>query len=275
MNDLQSLLKDLYNISGLNISIFDIDEKLVTSYPTRKSPFCHLIDQNQEAVKHCYQCDHEAFEKVKQTKQLYIYQCHFHLYEAVVPIFTYGCHSGYLMMGQTLTNTSMEKNLIFKEANNYINDPIKLNEAIEQISFHTKDQIISFAKIVDVCGKYITLTNRLEAKSKDLAKEVHQYLINNYSQEITIDSLCDYFYTSRATLINRFKETYGATVHQYLLNYRLSKAKELLHQEEYTISKIAELTGFIDPNYFSKAFKKKYNKSPKDYRECAKVEILS
>ena len=52
--------------------------------------------------------------------------------------------------------------------------------------------------------------------------------MQNYEREITIEQLCNYFYRSKATLINRFKETYGYTAHQYLLRYRLDKATELL-----------------------------------------------
>ncbi|MGM9912770.1 helix-turn-helix domain-containing protein [Floccifex sp.] len=85
---------------------------------------------------------------------------------------------------------------------------------------------------------------------------------SNYSHEITISSLCDYFYCSKATLINTFKKRYNQTVHQYLLNYRLEKAKEQLKIQSLSISQIAYNCGFNDANYFSKAFKKKYGVSP-------------
>ena len=273
MNDLQSMLKDLHTVSGLNISIFDIDEKLITSYPTKKSPFCSLIESNIKGLERCKKCDHEAFEMVKKTKELYIYQCSFHLYEAVVPIYTYGNHTGYLMMGQTLTDSLVEKNQIFEEAIPLINDPQKLSDAINAISFHSKDQIISFAKLIDICGKYLTLTNRIEAKNNNLAIEVKKYIMNNYNHEITVEGLCDYFYCSRATLINKFKNEYGTTVHQYLLDYRLKQAIELLKYNDYTINEISDKVGFSDANYFSKAFHKKFNISPSKYRSTNQETI--
>ena len=37
MNELEKLLKDLYKISGLNMSIFDLNQNLLASYPHKKS----------------------------------------------------------------------------------------------------------------------------------------------------------------------------------------------------------------------------------------------
>lgn len=255
MNDLQSILKDLYLISRLNLSIFNTDGELITSYPTKKCPFCALIANNQEAFKHCIKCDKEAFRKAKETGKIYIYQCDFHLYEACMPLYTYGTLSGFLMMGQTLSNSYFNKQELIDAASKYIKDEKILKEAISQISIHSKEQILSFASIVDICAKYLTITNRIEAKNKNLAEEVKRYIIKNFNKDITIDELCNYFYCSKATLINHFKETYNYTVHQYLLKYRIEKAKVLLLNKDLSIQEVAIDVGFKDANYFSKAFK--------------------
>ena len=43
MEDLEKILKQLYLVSGLNMSIFDINQKLLASYPHEKSKFCQDI----------------------------------------------------------------------------------------------------------------------------------------------------------------------------------------------------------------------------------------
>lgn len=266
MNDLQSILKDLYLISGLNLSIFDIDEKLITSYPEKKSPFCALIDKNTQALKHCKQCDHEAFQRVKETGEIYIYQCYFNLYEACVPLYTYGIHTGYLMMGQTLTTSRFDEELIKNKARKYIKDEKILEDAIKKISVHSKEQILAFSNIIDICAKYITLTNRIQYKKKDLPSEIKKYIILNYQNDISIKQLCEHFYCSKSTLINQFKAEYGKTVHQFILDYRLEKSLELLKKEKTTILEVALGCGFNDSNYYAKAFKKKYHISPSEYK---------
>ena len=52
----------------------------------------------------------------------------------------------------------------------------------------------------------------------------------------------------------------------YLTSVRLSKAAEMLANENFTISSISESTGFASPYYFSEVFKKKYLVSPAKYR---------
>jgi len=267
MNDIQSLLKDLYLISGLNMSIFDLDGNIIISYPQQKSPFCHLISQNKNALDKCIECDKAAFERVKKTGKIDIYQCHLHLYEACVPLYTYGMHTGYLMMGQTLSQSLIDKEQLKEAALSFVGDEKRLDLAIEKISVHSQEQILSFASIIDICAKYLTLTNRIKAKNKNLAEEVKQYIIQNYHRDITIEHLCHYFYCSKATLINHFKNAYHQTVHQFLLEYRLNKAKEYLKNEQLSIQEIARNCGFKDANYFSKAFKKHNGISPLYYRE--------
>lgn len=267
MNDIQSMLKDLYLVSGLNMTIFDIEGNTIASYPEQKSPFCSLIEQNKVAFQNCQKCDQAAFERVKKTGKIDIYQCYFHLYEACVPLYTYGMLTGYLMMGQTLSKSLIDQEELKMTALPFIKDEAKLDDAIQKISIHSKEQILSFASIIDICAKYLTLTNRIEAKNKNLVQEVKQYIMQNYSHDITIDHLCSYFYCSKATLINHFKDTYHQTVHQYLMTYRIEKAKEYLKNEQLTIQQIASQCGFQDANYFSKAFKKHVGLSPHHYRK--------
>lgn len=54
MNELQTILKDLHLISEQNLSIFDINEHLIISYPTHNSPFCSslkIIQKQNDIVK--------------------------------------------------------------------------------------------------------------------------------------------------------------------------------------------------------------------------------
>ena len=58
------------------------------------------------------------------------------------------------MMGQTLTNSQFEKERIKAATSKYVTDEKELDEAISKISFHTREQILSIASIIDICAKY-------------------------------------------------------------------------------------------------------------------------
>lgn len=68
-----------------------------------------------------------------------------------------------------------------------------------------------------------------------------------------------------------FKKATGLSPHQYHLNLRLNKARELLLSTHLSIYEIAYNTGFDSPFYFSKIFKKKNGLSPQTYREAHKT----
>ncbi|NLL71740.1 MAG: helix-turn-helix transcriptional regulator, partial [Epulopiscium sp.] len=55
---------------------------------------------------------------------------------------------------------------------------------------------------------------------------------------------------------------------QYLLDYRLMKAKELLENTDYKVKDISDMSGFGTYNNFAKAFKKKIGSSPGSYRNA-------
>lgn len=266
METLDSLLKNLYLISGLNMSLFDINGNLLASYPHKKCPFCYALSQNKEALAHCTASDLQAIEHVKQEEKIYIYQCYFHLYEAIMPLYSYGSLTGYLMIGQTLTKSPIDYAKIIETASPFFENKEKLYDVVSNISVHSKDQIFAFAKVSDICAKYLSLTNQIERKNDNLAQEIKKYLHKNFhSQGLSIESLCKQFSCSRGTLISHFKTRYHITIHQYLLKLRLKESCKMLRNPKFSIKEISIQCGFSDPNYYSKIFKKHYHCSPIQY----------
>lgn len=63
-------------------------------------------------------------------------------------------------------------------------------------------------------------------------------------------------------LICSFKKTTGKTPIEYMTDFRIKKAKELLIYSNYSVSEIAEFVGYANEAYFSRLFKKKVGLSP-------------
>lgn len=267
MNDLKAILKDLYSVLGLNISLFDIDENLIASYPEKNSPFCHLIKQNPKSRKICENCDHEAFKRVKKTGEIEIYKCKFNLTEACVPVYSYGLLTGFLMMGQAISDSSMDQNIIFKLARPYISNDIDLKQAIKQIPIKTDQQILAFSTILEMCAKYFTSSNSIAMKNDQLADAAKKYILENLDKDITIEMLCEKLYCSKAALALHFKSTFHTTIHAFLIECRIHKSCELLRNKNLSIQQVSSMCGFNDTSYFSKVFKKKCKLTPKQYRE--------
>lgn len=64
-----------------------------------------------------------------------------------------------------------------------------------------------------------------------------------------------------------FKQVTGMSPNQYHLELRLGKASELLRASNLPVIEVADQTGFETLFYFSRIFKKKFNVSPREYRQ--------
>jgi len=82
----------------------------------------------------------------------------------------------------------------------------------------------------------------------------------------SVEELAGKLSISRVQLYRKVKAVLGIGVSDYINNFRLEKAKELLTTSTMNISEIAYSCGFASPNYFSTAFKTKYDMTPKDFR---------
>jgi AraC-like DNA-binding protein len=90
-----------------------------------------------------------------------------------------------------------------------------------------------------------------------------RYIEMHFSDKITLDDLAGRALVSKSKLCHDFKEKYGVAVIEYIMEFRLTYAHELLHTaSNIAIKDVARLSGFTDSAYFAKAYKKRYGISP-------------
>ncbi len=97
-------------------------------------------------------------------------------------------------------------------------------------------------------------------------RQIERFIRENYVRQITLDDLTSVASCNKTTLIQAFKEIYGTTPFDYIIQIRLQKAKELLVNTDTSISEISNLIGFRSVHYFSRFFKEKEHYSPLEFR---------
>ncbi|MEF3305512.1 AraC family transcriptional regulator [Paenibacillus sp. GYB003] len=95
-----------------------------------------------------------------------------------------------------------------------------------------------------------------------------RWLTVQYSQPLSIEQISRTLGYNRTHLSKMFKQHTGMTPTQFLLKIRMERAKLLL-REPLTVEQVAASVGFTDPLYFSKQFKKRFDRSPTEYRQEA------
>jgi AraC family transcriptional regulator len=96
--------------------------------------------------------------------------------------------------------------------------------------------------------------------------QVVKYINEHLNQDIKLADLAALLDISESHLSHRFKQSLGMTPHQYLLQQRIERAKQLLKQGDHSIMDIAFLCGFNSHSHLSKQFRQLTGITPKAYR---------
>lgn len=97
------------------------------------------------------------------------------------------------------------------------------------------------------------------------------YIHGHFTEQICLDSICDHVLINPSYFSELFKKEVGRGFNQYLVGLRLERAKELLAgNPDLSIAEIARMLGFLDPNYFSRLFRKQVGRTAQEYRAAAR-----
>lgn len=94
-----------------------------------------------------------------------------------------------------------------------------------------------------------------------------KYIYNHSSQPITVKDIYQHMNLSRSYLHHIFTTMANMSPQEFLMNFRMKRAGDLLIKSPNTITTIAISVGYRDSLTFSKAFKKFYSVSPTIFRE--------
>lgn len=97
-------------------------------------------------------------------------------------------------------------------------------------------------------------------------ERVKKTIENQFKENINLDGLAQTAGVGKYKLIKDFKEYFGTTPINFLLERRLEESAFLLESTAYKAGKIGEMAGFGGAAYFTKCFKERYGCTPLEYR---------
>ena len=101
----------------------------------------------------------------------------------------------------------------------------------------------------------------------EMIDKIEKYIEKNYQDDILLSGTAKLFNCNMHYLSHLFKEITGYGFKEYLINQRLSKARELLLKTNHSIGEICALCGFGNVNHFIRMFKKKEMVTPLQFRK--------
>ena len=109
------------------------------------------------------------------------------------------------------------------------------------------------------------------SSARRLIVEAQNIVQERYMEaDISLDEVCAVLGVSNSYFSSVFKKEAGKSFISYLTDYRMDIAAEMILNTDEKSYIIAEKVGYLDANYFSYVFKKKFGVSPSKYRASVK-----
>lgn len=102
-------------------------------------------------------------------------------------------------------------------------------------------------------------------------QSILQFCADHYREELTVESVAESLGVSRSCVSHIFSSRIGVNFRDYINSLRLTEAETLLGNRNYTVTEVANLTGFPTIRTFNRAFRKKHGMSPLAYRKTLKA----
>ncbi|MGF7059864.1 helix-turn-helix domain-containing protein [Brassicibacter mesophilus] len=129
-------------------------------------------------------------------------------------------------------------------------------------SFQTETLFRCVLEEVFVCA-----CNQTKDDAQDLFKQASSYICDHYMDALTVRGLAEQNGVNENRLFYVFRKYAGMGPGDYLMTYRLNRAKELLITGDAPVCEIAKSVGYSDALYFSRIFRKRFGISPSGLRE--------
>ena len=146
---------------------------------------------------------------------------------------------------------------------------LKLYSVVEKSG---KELLFESVGYISLIFAYILKNSCFESSAKTskealFCKRVIGYIGENYQNNITSADIAKEFFYTQSYFCRNFKANFHTSFSNYLVLYRISKAKTLLENTNLKIAEISEACGFESPEYFARCFKNKFEISPFKFRK--------
>lgn len=111
-------------------------------------------------------------------------------------------------------------------------------------------------------------------KSSHECIKIKQYIETNYTRDITLDSLAQVSHLNKYYMAHAFTKCFGCSPMSYLCGVRIKASQELLASTNYSITQIAQSSGFSSQSYFAQCFQKHCHISASAYRKACREKKL-
>jgi len=224
--------------------------------------YCKLIQQ--ELGHRCRACDHDKFREASTRKEPLLYRCYNGLYEMFMPVHAENVLVGYLHFGQV--RSEEEFSTIAQEC--ALAEHSRLEELAENYNSMMvirKERLLQISKLFKIIAEIMLKNSLIKIKMANPEYYLKKYIDNHLADPIDVNSTAKSLNRSPSYITHKFREFYGCSFHEYLIQARIEYARQLLLTK--SIDETFQLCGFKNRYHFSKVFKKMLGKTPGQFKK--------
>ncbi|MFD0674139.1 response regulator [Cohnella sp. GCM10027633] len=126
----------------------------------------------------------------------------------------------------------------------------------------------TWERLRDTSGRlFDARENETEAETDQLVAKLHRYILSNLDGDVSLPRLAEVVYLNHVYLCRLYKQKTGIGLSDYMMNVKITRAKELLAEPQWKVHEIAAKVGYDSTPSFTRFFKRHTNMAPQEYRD--------
>ncbi len=264
--DIQRIFDNFTASFDISIVFYSIDGKVLkrglNQFP---APFCMLIQDQLFSKTQCLYMDEEMCRQCTRSRRIVGYRCHAGIEEAVAPLYVGDQLAGYAMIGQFRTSDTINPKVMAAAKKNKLEKEVQ--RAFHNLPCFSRKKADSILGLFSLLIDYIVTKEIIAVKGERTAGRILAYIEEHLNEEICIRDVAQSVGQSISAVSHQLKRITGKTFTQHLNEARVRRAEEYLRQSpDLSIQEIAEKSGFNDPFYFSRVYKKLRGFPPRQFQ---------
>ena len=144
----------------------------------------------------------------------------------------------------------------------------ELLDCFESEDYHEylRLKAILLGVVLDFAEKY-NFEKVMVKQYSELVQKIMSYIEKNLAINMSVAGISSDLFVSPCKIRNSFKDEIGITIGKYIDDMVFIKAKQMLSENDKSISEISDMFGFCDQFYFSRRFKEKFGMTPSEFKK--------
>ncbi len=293
IDDIQPLLDSFSTLHRIWLKFVGSNgEYIITPKNKSQSEYCRCIRSCPEGLNRCRASVIKCMRL--EPHKPHLFPCHAGLFILAIPLHGNTNFIGAFATGEIKISGAFSSSTIKEKVRDLNLDTTRLLRLYKKIpvikrekamnlgeSLHTISNCLIKLAIKSAVSRRVDQTAKNDIKEEEssmsedislkwsyqIVQQASRYIYSNFRKALSLEEVAKHVHLSPTYFSYLFSQVQKQTFSDFLMETRLAKAKELLEQSPgVSISNIARIIGYNDPNYFSRVFKKKVGIPPSTYR---------